>query len=57
MHSIRAFRHGLKRASWSSKELRRGIVTDADVDQARNYCLNQLQSVLCLTPELAVITC
>ncbi|OIW34149.1 hypothetical protein CONLIGDRAFT_611374 [Coniochaeta ligniaria NRRL 30616] len=43
MFSPRVLRHGLKKASLSPKELRRGIVTEADVDQARNYCLNQLR--------------
>ncbi|KAK3944333.1 Squalene/phytoene synthase [Diplogelasinospora grovesii] len=43
MFSIRAAGYGLRRAALGSRELRRGIVTDADVEQARKYCLNQLR--------------
>jgi NADH dehydrogenase [ubiquinone] 1 alpha subcomplex assembly factor 6 len=43
MFSHRVLRHGLKKASLRPKVPRRGIVTEADVDQARNYCLNQLR--------------
>ncbi|KAK4178004.1 Squalene/phytoene synthase [Triangularia setosa] len=41
---IRTAGDGLKRAAprWA-REYRRGIVTDADVTQARDYCLNQLK--------------
>ena len=39
----RVFRQRPKRASLRPKELRRWIVTQADVDQARSYCLNQLR--------------
>ncbi|KAK4650906.1 hypothetical protein QC762_701560 [Podospora pseudocomata] len=42
--SIRTAGHGLK---WTAprwvRECRRGIVTDADVTQSRDYCLNQLK--------------
>ncbi|KAB5511643.1 Squalene/phytoene synthase [Coniochaeta sp. 2T2.1] len=44
MFSPGIVRHGLRKASrLSSKEVRRGIVTEADVDQARSYCLDQLR--------------
>jgi hypothetical protein len=43
MFSPPILRHILKRVSPSFHEFRRGIVTKADVDQARNYCLNQLR--------------
>ncbi|KAH8902997.1 hypothetical protein BR93DRAFT_226206 [Coniochaeta sp. PMI_546] len=43
MFSPRVLRHGLTRASLQPNVLRRGIVTEADVDQARSYCLNQLR--------------
>ncbi|KAK0704627.1 Squalene/phytoene synthase [Lasiosphaeris hirsuta] len=44
MFSVRAIRNGLKRAPLGPGEARRGIVTDADVDQARKYCVNQLRN-------------
>lgn len=43
MFSPRILRQNLKRASLNSRELRRGIVTEADVEQARIYCQNQLR--------------
>ncbi|KAK0703850.1 Squalene/phytoene synthase [Lasiosphaeria miniovina] len=43
MYSNRAAAHVLKRATRGAREIRRGIVTDADVEQARKYCLNQLK--------------
>jgi NADH dehydrogenase [ubiquinone] 1 alpha subcomplex assembly factor 6 len=45
MFHPRVIRHGLKRASLSPKTLRRGIatVTEADIEQARIYCQNQLR--------------
>ncbi|KAK3380452.1 Squalene/phytoene synthase [Lasiosphaeria ovina] len=43
MYSNRAATHVLKRATRGAREIRRGIVTDADVEQAGKYCLNQLK--------------
>ncbi|KAK3374817.1 Squalene/phytoene synthase [Podospora didyma] len=42
MYSTPAFARGLKLAA-RAPGLRRGFVTDADVEQARKYCLNQLK--------------
>lgn len=43
MFSSKAVRHGLGRVAFGARELRRGIVTDVDVEQARKYCVNQLR--------------
>lgn len=51
MYLSRGLRHGPRRpvarlvASVSAAP-KRGIVTDADVDKARKYCVEQLRSVL-----------
>ncbi|KAK4212001.1 Squalene/phytoene synthase [Rhypophila decipiens] len=43
--SPRPVSHGLKRASrlFKTPSLRRGISTEADIEQARKYCVNQLR--------------
>ena len=52
MHSVRTLGNGLKQASRRACQFRRGVATnadnaaatgDADVAQARKYCLNQLR--------------
>ena len=43
MLSSKAVGRGLRRAPLVARELRRGIVTEADVIQARGYCEKQLQ--------------
>jgi hypothetical protein len=45
MFSLRIVRHGPTRALLTPGVVRRGVSTaaDADVDKARNYCLNQLR--------------
>lgn len=41
--SVRPIGNGLRRVFCLPREFRRSIVTDSDVDQARNYCLKQLR--------------
>ncbi|KAK4443418.1 Squalene/phytoene synthase [Podospora aff. communis PSN243] len=43
MFSSKSIGRSLKRAPLIARELRRGIVTEADVSSARNYCEKQLQ--------------
>ena len=44
MSLARPLKHGLRRrAVLGASEVRRGIVTQAEVDQAKGYCVNQLK--------------